>query len=80
MIAVGVVLLAYFYYNSKFGARKNKAPSPIVRTKNGQLVGITSLSRDGKKFYEYNGIPYAKPPVGELRYEVNTFDDNVRRL
>jgi len=46
-------------------------PGPIVSTTNGPVQGITSKTRDGKTFYEYFGIPYAKPPVGELRYEVS---------
>ena len=44
--------------------------SVIVNTLNGQLRGYTDYSRGGRKFYGFRGIPYASPPVGELRFEV----------
>ena len=31
----------------------------------GKLVDYS----DGRKVYEYLGIPFAKPPVGDLRYK-----------
>lgn len=42
----------------------------IVETKLGLIEGITRESRNGTLFYAYYGIPYAKPPLGELRFEV----------
>ena len=45
----------------------------IVKTKTGgSIQGIVSKSRDGRDFYEWLGIPYAEPPVGELRYAVSS--------
>jgi hypothetical protein len=44
--------------------------SPIVETVNGKIQGGVSVSRNGKEFYAFRGIPYAKPPVGDLRFEV----------
>jgi hypothetical protein len=46
-------------------------PSPVVTIKDGKVQGLVSTSRGGKEFYEYLGIPFAKPPVGNLRFEVN---------
>lgn len=43
--------------------------SPIVQTKNGTLEGTFMLSRKGRQFASFRGIPYAQPPVGELRFE-----------
>ncbi|XP_037785050.1 cholinesterase 2-like [Penaeus monodon] len=40
---------------------------PVVTVEEGQVSGITELSTKGKEFYSYYGIPFAKPPVGELR-------------
>jgi hypothetical protein len=45
--------------------------SPVVETKLGSVQGIVSASRDGREFYEYRNIPFAKPPVEELRFEVS---------
>lgn len=37
---------------------------------NGKIKGQILKTRDGLDFYSYTGIPYAKPPVGELRFKV----------
>ncbi|CAG7734492.1 unnamed protein product, partial [Allacma fusca] len=39
-----------------------------VTTKNGAIQGVVLASRDGREFYAWHKIPYAKPPVGELRF------------
>lgn len=44
--------------------------SPVVDTCCGKVQGRVSYSREGRPFFEYTGIPYAKPPIGELRFEV----------
>jgi len=43
--------------------------SKIVETKYGQIQGQT-IEFLGNKLNAYLGIPYAKPPVGELRFEL----------
>lgn len=65
-ILVGIIAIGIYYYNLH-----QIVPGPIVSTKNGPVLGATSKTRDGKTFYEYFGIPYAEPPVGNLRYEVS---------
>lgn len=39
-------------------------------TKYGAIKGTHLKSRDGRPYYSYTGIPYAKPPIGELRFKV----------
>ena len=41
---------------------------PIVQTKHGAVIGKTVSLPYGKSVHEYLGIPYAEPPVGELRF------------
>ncbi|CAG9772123.1 unnamed protein product [Ceutorhynchus assimilis] len=41
---------------------------PVVYTKNGPVRGIKSQSRSNKPYDSFLGIPYAKPPVGNLRF------------
>lgn len=44
----------------------------VIETINGQVRGVqkTTLLKN-IKYYSFKGIPYAKPPVGELRFKVN---------
>lgn len=43
---------------------------PVIRISKGALRGRTSKSRNGRDFYSFTSIPYAKPPVDELRFKV----------
>lgn len=36
----------------------------------GQIKGSILKSRDGREFHGFQGIPYAEPPVGNLRFKV----------
>jgi carboxylesterase type B len=66
ILAVVAAFAAYYYFKVLPKASK---PSPIVEISSGSIQGIISSSREGRPFYEYLGIPYAQPPVGDLRYE-----------
>lgn len=46
--------------------------NPVVQIKNGTLEGIFMESRKGRKIAAFMGIPYAVPPLGDLRFEVCT--------
>lgn len=45
--------------------------APRVKTPNGVVVGHYSTSYNGRKFAAFEGIPYAKKPIGALRFEVS---------
>lgn len=45
---------------------------PIAKTPNGTLHGMTMPTRLGRDIYAFLGIPYAAPPIGELRFKVGT--------
>ncbi|XP_076250484.1 juvenile hormone esterase-like [Rhynchophorus ferrugineus] len=47
----------------------NSAYGQVVQTTYGPIIGtIKSTISEGKPYYAYQGIPYAKPPLGELRF------------
>ncbi|XP_035694709.1 uncharacterized protein LOC118428684 [Branchiostoma floridae] len=51
-------------------AAAGKAECPVVSTETGQVKGTISHAKDlpDKPIYTYLAIPYAAPPVGDLRY------------
>lgn len=45
-----------------------QSPERIIQQ--GKLKGKFEESKSGRKFSAFTGIPYAKPPVKELRFKV----------
>lgn len=44
----------------------------VIGTNNGKVRGIHQTTLIEKiDFYEFKGIPYAKPPIGALRFKVS---------
>lgn len=44
----------------------------IVKTKSGDLLGHMAITLlDQRKYYSFQGIPYANAPVGPLRFRVS---------
>ena len=42
-----------------------------VTTESGEVRGRTDVTLlEERTFYSFKGIPYAKPPVGDLRFKV----------
>lgn len=46
----------------------------VVETSYGPVRGLKRTSAVGDQFFSFRGIPYAKPPVGELRFRVNSVE------
>lgn len=45
--------------------------SPVTLVSNGYIRGSYKNSFNGRRYRAFEGIPYAVPPVGNLRFEVN---------
>lgn len=43
----------------------------VLEVAQGTLAGQQLKLPNGNPFYAFKGIPYAHPPVGHLRFEVN---------
>lgn len=52
--------------------KEHKEP-PTVEVSQGRLSGLWMRSRGGRRVAAFKGVPYAKPPVGDLRFEVSQF-------
>lgn len=44
---------------------------PIVNTNFGKVQGQDVTTRCGRQVVQFLGIPYAKPPTGNLRFQVH---------
>lgn len=41
-----------------------------VTVEQGELLGYACTTKEGFRYNSYCGIPYSKPPVGNLRFRV----------
>ncbi|KAK7590846.1 hypothetical protein V9T40_002459 [Parthenolecanium corni] len=64
-----LIIIQFVHTFIIFSTFVNYGESILVETKQGKVRGQTEISRSGRNFYAFYGIPYAEPPVGELRLE-----------
>jgi len=63
------LLIVLLYLNLVILVNSNET-APRVKTPLGGLKGYYKISQYGRKYEAYEGIPYALPPVGKLRFKV----------
>lgn len=70
---MNVVLVISIFLFDAFGTSISSISdeSPIVITDLGGIRGKILESRLGREFTAFRGIPYAEPPINELRFKVN---------
>jgi len=69
---MGPVLNSLVLYITVLLLKIVNADRPIITTELGQLEGVWQTSAKGLKYAAFLGIPYAKPPIDDLRFEVQT--------
>lgn len=45
--------------------------SVVIPTQHGPVEGTVKTSDLGRNYFHFMGIPYAKPPLGELKFRVS---------
>lgn len=46
----------------------------VVTVEQGKLRGGDAVTASGYKYYEFLTVPYAKPPIGDLRFKVKVLE------
>ena len=54
-----------FAFSDSYHSNKKGENYMIIDTKYGKIEGI-----DQESYMEYRGVPYAKPPIGKLRWKI----------
>jgi hypothetical protein len=73
---MGSVHSAFLQFSPNDAAKKSVhlLPNPLVRTDKGPVEGKRHRLKDGRLVDIFLGIPFAKPPVGPLRFKANFRD------
>ena len=69
-ILVGVIILTLVVGVTIFAVVKT-VDTVEIETSQGPVKGFIDVTVNGKQFLAFKGIPYAKPPVGSLRFKVS---------
>lgn len=48
-----------------------QSPNPVVRVPHGTLQGTWKVSTKGRTYASFQGVPYARPPIGKYRFRVS---------
>ncbi|XP_060525766.1 carboxylic ester hydrolase-like [Cylas formicarius] len=48
---------------------RGDAFTPVATTPSGRIRGSIGLTVSNKAYFSFEGVPYARPPVGQLRFE-----------
>lgn len=64
-----IIACTVFFTNESIQVSvENDQLAPVVQTESGAVVGKIETVPHSKAVYQYLGIPYAEPPVGQLRF------------
>lgn len=68
------VTLAWPYLTYKINEFIKKCinETVLIQTTSGPIKGLQQKTQFGYEYAEFRGVPYAKPPIGELRFKVSS--------
>lgn len=70
IVVLSILVFVAAYIAQKFVFAPKVVKSPVIQLPNGKIQGSLYRTRDGRDILQYLHIPYALPPIGDLRYEV----------
>lgn len=72
-------LLLLLFYVAMGEAMKDASEDVFADTEYGRLAGFRAKTAiDGKEVSVFLGVPFAKPPINELRFEVFILFDGLK--
>jgi hypothetical protein len=71
MLTSGLLTSMNVWHSMLLALMAANTSAKIVETLYGQVDGNTVTLDDGKVVNSWYGIPYARPPIGELRFAVS---------
>ncbi|XP_028159631.1 venom carboxylesterase-6-like isoform X2 [Ostrinia furnacalis] len=60
--------LRLFLFSLLVAVVASQGPNPVVRVTSGLLQGSWQVSTNGRNYASFEGVPYARPPVGKYRF------------
>ena len=66
-----LIYIAFFFgiSGTTSGLIHPKDDKPLVTLEDGEVMGTVKVSRNKSDFAAFMGIPYAQPPIGDLRFK-----------
>ena len=65
-----VLSIALYFLSSKIFPKSSVSPNvPIIKAPAGQIKGAELKTKYGRSISAYRAIPYADPPLGDLRFK-----------
>ena len=65
-----LIFSTFFLISKVLSLDKDKAYANIPKL--GEIYGHHKISARGRQYVAFEGIPYAQPPIGDLRFQVIT--------
>lgn len=73
ILSIQLNILQFFYFKAFYSKiPPNKVQLDIPQ---GRIIGTESILPNEKPFYSFQGVPYAEPPIGPLRFAVKNINN-----